>query len=83
METIDEEDNEDLYVSIKAAVKDARARLHQTMDKYDPTIHRAHVCIVCDCFIQSCKSVRKMYMTQLKKHKHRIGTDEYEKYHNV
>ncbi len=57
MEAVNEEDNDDLSLSIETAVKDARAHLHRTEDKHDPTTHRARACIVCECFIQSCDSV--------------------------
>ena len=26
-------------------------------DTYDQTIHRAYLCIICDCFIKPCKRV--------------------------
>ena len=78
-----EEDDEDLSLSIQTAIRDARAHLHRTKVNNDPTIHRAHVCIVCDCFIQSCEPVGKMTMSHLKKHKHRLSVAEYEKYHKV
>ena len=64
VETVDEEDalednDEDLSLSIETAIRDARAHLHRTKVNNDPTIHMAHVCIVCDCFIQSCEPVGK------------------------
>ena len=88
VETVDEEDyleeyDDDLSLSIETAIKDARAHLHRTKVNNDPTIHRAHVCIVCDCFIKSCEPVQKMTMSHLKKHKHKLGIAEYEKYHKV
>ena len=54
METVDEEDKEDLLLSIDAALRDTMTHLHQTKDRYDANICRARICIVCDCFIQSC-----------------------------
>ena len=54
MEAANEEDNDNLTLSIETVVKDAREHLHWKKDKNDSTIHRAHVCNVCDCFIQSC-----------------------------
>lgn len=51
METVDEDDDEDLSSFIDAAVRDAKAHVHQTKDQNDAIIHRPCVCIVCDYFI--------------------------------
>ncbi len=59
MEAVNEKDNDDFYFLIEAAIKDARAHLHRTKVNNDPIIHRAHVFIVCDCFIHSCEPVQK------------------------
>ena len=52
MEAVNEENGDDSSLSIEAALKDARAHLHQTKVNNDPTIKRAYVYILYDCFIQ-------------------------------
>ena len=76
-------DDDDLSPYIKCAVRQAKKRLHRTKDPNDPTQHRAHVCIVCDCFLTATEPLRTMSRGQLKAHKHRLGVREYEQYHQV
>ena len=76
-------DEDDLSPYIDDAVKQAKKRLHRTQNKDDPTEHRAHVCIVCDCFIMATEPLRTMNRAQLKAHKHRLGVRENEQYHQV
>ena len=64
-------------------VRQAKKRLHRTQDPDDPTKHRAHVCIVCYCFLTSIEPLRTMTRAQLKSHRHRLGVNEYERYHQV
>ena len=74
-------DDDDLSPYIDDAVRKGKKRLHRTKHKDDPTEHRAHVCIVCDCFVLATEPLRTMTCAQLKAHKHRLGVTEYEQYH--
>ena len=64
-------------------MRQAKKKLHQTKHPDDPTQHRAHVCIVCDCFIKAAEPLKTMDRKQLKAHRHRLGIREYEIYHQV
>ena len=57
---------------IDDAVKQTKKRLHKTQNKDDPTEHRTHVCIVCDCFVMATEPLRTMNRAQLKALKHRL-----------
>ena len=76
-------DDDDMSPYIDDAVRKAKKRLHRTKHRDDPTKHRAHVCIVCDCFIVATEPLRLMNCVQLKVHRHRLGVREYEQYHQV
>ena len=76
-------DDNDLTPFIDDAVRQAKKKLHQTKHPDDPTQHKAHVCIVCDCFIKATEPLRTMDRKQLKAHRHRLGIREYEIYHQV
>ena len=76
-------DDDDLSPYIDDAVRKAKKRLHRTKNIDDPTEHRAHVCIVCDCFVLAAEPLRTMTCAHLKAHKHRLGAREYEQYHQV
>ena len=76
-------DDDNMLPYIDDAVRKAKKKLHRTQNADDPTKHRAHVCIVCDCFIMETEPLRTMNRAQLKAHKHRLGVTEYEQYHQV
>ena len=76
-------DDDDMLSYIDDAVRKAKNKLDRTKNADDPTKHRAHVCIVCDCFIMATEPLRTMNLAQLKSHKHRLGVKEYEQYHQV
>lgn len=79
----DDDDDVNLEAAIDYAVKQGKKKLHRTMNPEDPNLHRAYVCIVCDCFVHSSEPLKTMTRDQLVVHKRRLGVHEYEEYHNV
>ena len=79
----DDGDDVNLKAAIDYAVKQGKKKLHRTMDPDDPNLHRAYVCIVCDCFVPSSEPLKTMTRDQLMIHQRRLGVHEYEEYHNV
>ena len=79
----DDGDDVNLKAAIDYAVKQGKKKLHRTMDPDDPNLHRAYVCIVCDCFVPSSEPLKTMTRDQLMVHQRRLGVYEYEEYHNV
>jgi len=69
-----------LNESIAKAVKQAKGYLHRTKVSNDGISHRAHVCVMCDCFILGIDSIRYLRPAVIKLHKHHIGVDSYEVY---
>jgi len=69
--------------AIKNAEKKAKEALHRTQDENDGSRHKAHVCVICDCFILGNDSIRHLRGNDIKKHKHRIGVESYEKYYET
>ena len=68
---------------IATAMKQAKQVLHRTQDENNPSRHRAHVCIICDCFILGTDSIKHLKEKDIKQHKHRIGVASYEKYYKT
>ena len=65
-------DDDDMSPCIDDVVRKAKKRLYKTKNTDDPTKHRAHVCIVCDCFIVETEPLRTIIRAQLKAHRHRL-----------
>lgn len=70
-------------VAIDYAIKQGKKNLHRTQHPDDPTMHRAYVCIVCNCFLQATEPLKTMNRDQLRAHQQRLGVHEYARYHNV
>ena len=83
MSSVSDNEEDNLLPFTEAAMFAARAHLHRTVVGGDPSVHQAHVCIVCDCFIPSCEKQLKMTHRQLKKHSKTLGVAEYERHHKV
>jgi YHS domain-containing protein len=64
-------------------MKVAANYLHRSKYSDDPTIHRAPVCIICDCFVIGTDRIRKLKEHEIKEHGHRLSCESYEKYHNI
>ena len=69
--------------NIATAMKQAKQVLHRTKDESNPSRHRAHVCIICDCFILGTDSIKHLKENDIKQHIHRIGVASYEKYYKT
>ena len=54
-------------------------------DSMDDRIHKSHVCLVCDCFVQGAhpKGVPTMKASDIKQHSHRLSIESYEEFHQV
>lgn len=76
-------DVDDFKAAIDYAIKQGKKKLHRTQHPDDPTLHRAYVCIVCNCFLQATEPLKTMTRDQLRAHQKRLGVHEYEQYHNV
>ena len=74
---------DDFKAAIDYAIKQGKKKLHRTQHADDPTLHRAYVCIVCNCFLQATEPLKTMTRDQLMVHKRCLGVHEYEEYHNV
>ena len=66
---------------VEYAVRQAKRHLHRTKHANDGNIHKAYVCIVCDCVILGTEPLRTIHRDDLRKHKHRLGVDEYQQFH--
>jgi hypothetical protein len=73
----------DLNFFIKKAMKKAANHLHRSKYSDDLTIHRAPVCIICDCFVIGTERIRKLKEWEIREHGHRLSCESYEKYHNI
>jgi hypothetical protein len=73
----------DLNFFIKKAMKVAANYLHKSKYSDDPTIHRAPVCIICDCFVIGTERICKLKEREIREHGHRLSCESYEKYHNI
>ena len=69
--------------AIEHAEKKAKQALHRTQDENDGSMHKTHVCVICDCFILGTDSIRYLRGNDIKQHKHRIGVESYEKYYKT
>jgi hypothetical protein len=61
----------DLKFFIKKAMRVAANHLHRSKYSDDPTIHRAPVCIICDCFVIGTERIRKLREWEIREHGHR------------
>lgn len=54
-------------------------------DNMDDRIHKSHVCLICDCFVQGAhpKGVPTMKASDIKRHSHRLSVESYEEFHQV
>ena len=66
---------------VEYAVRQAKRHLHRTKHANDGNIHKAYVCIVCDCVILGTEPLKTINRDDLRKHKHRLGVDEYQQFH--
>ena len=69
--------------AIEHAEKKAKQALHRTQDENDGSMHKTHVCVICDCFILGTDFLRHLRGNDIKIHKHRIGVESYEKYYKT
>jgi len=69
--------------SIEKATKQAKKYLHRTKVDTRGLVHKAVVCIICDCFIMGTDSIRYLLPSVIKEHKHRIGVKSYEAYYKA
>ena len=81
--THDEEDTHDILTNI--AIQRARAAaleyLHRTqVEGNDDSVHQAHVCVVCDCFILGTEILTRITKQQLQEHKERLSVTKYEEF---
>ena len=81
--TQDEEDTHDILTNI--AIQRARAAaleyLHRTqVEGNDDSVHQAHVCVVCDCFILGTEILTRITKQQLQEHKERLSVTKYEEF---
>ena len=81
--TQDEEDTRDILTNI--AIQRARAAvleyLHRTqVEDNDDSVHQAHVCVVCDCFILGTEILIRITKQQLQEHKKRLSVTKYEEF---
>ena len=81
--TQDEEDTHDILTNI--AIQRARAAaleyLHRTqVEGNDDSVHQAHVCVVCDCFILGTEILTRITKQQLQEHKEQLSVAKYKEF---
>ncbi len=64
---------EDMTNVINRATKEAKQFLHRTRDPASPKMHRATVCIICDCFIIGTETIHKLTKEDIGAHSERLG----------
>jgi hypothetical protein len=69
--------------SIKILEQKSLKVFQRTQDKHTSSRHKAHVCIICDCFILGNDSICYLHGKDIKNHKHRIGVVSYQKHYNT
>ena len=55
----------------------------RTQEENDGLRHKAHVCIICDCFIRGNDAICYLHEKDMVKYKHRIGVASYQKHYNT
>ncbi len=68
---------------IDRAMKEANTFLHRTRDPANPHMHRAIVCIICDCFIIGTETIHKLTKEDIGSHSGRLGVKSYEEYYQT
>ena len=68
---------------IEKRVKESLKQLHRTKSDDDPMLHKAFVCIICDSIIHGSTPLRCLKRDQIRKHKHRLSVESYEKYYKM
>ena len=68
---------------IEKRVKESLKQIHRTKSDDDPMLHKAFVCIICDSIIHGTTPLRYLKKDQIRKHKHRMSVESYEKYYKT
>ena len=80
----DKYDEEELLSdkTILKATAEVLKYLHQTHIK-GTNLHKANVCVVCDCYIIGTEPVRRLNKKRLSLHNERLGVENYKKFYKV
>ena len=68
---------------VEKRVKESLKQLHRTKSDDDPMLHKAFVCIIWDGIIHGTTPLRYLKRDQIRKHKHRLSVESYEKYYKT